>query len=162
MNPTPDRLSADAPEPPVRTRKPHHRLPDEPEAEEDDVLPPRALDADQELPGAVFMVPDPQWGFEAAGSTDHPGACVHYQGGDRNAILVKGTDADHVRNPRRYYVVGPTPENGLDKHTAFELVPRYFRLHKVRLLYPERHLGRLDEYTLHALCEELARLCTEE
>jgi hypothetical protein len=124
--------------------------------------PARELDPDRELPGAVFMVPNRHWRFESLTSEDHPGACVHYQSQDRSAILLKGTDAEHVRGPRPYYCVPPTSENGLEKLTAFELVPRYFRLHRLRVFYPERHIGRLDTATLHALCEELARICDLE
>jgi hypothetical protein len=108
------------------------------------------------------MVPNRHWGFEIMNSDDHPGACAHYQERARQAILVKGTDAENIYSPQRFYVVVPTPSNGLLKKTAFELVPRYFRLHRIRLFYPERHLGWLDEATLHGLCHELARLHPEE
>lgn len=117
---------------------------------------------DAALPGAVVMVPNRHWGFEVVSAVDHPGACTHYRAGEAAAILLKGTDAGNAKYPRRYYVVDGTRENGLHKPTAFELVPRLFRLHKVKLLFPERHLGRLDEATLHALRAELARLHPEE
>jgi hypothetical protein len=156
MSSPPDRLSHEAPEPPVRTRKPRPRRPDEPD---DTAAEPRPLEPDEDLPGAVFMVPNRQWGFESLVSDDHPGACLHGQAADRDAVLVKGTDADHVRVPRRYHVVAPTPDNGLQKPTAFELVPRYVRLHRLRLFYPERYLGRLDADALLALRDELARVC---
>jgi hypothetical protein len=120
------------------------------------------LDLGEVLPGAVLMVPNRHWGFESLTSEDHPGACAHCQEGARQAILVKGTDADNVRSPRRFYFVAPTLGNGLQKRTGFELVPRYFRLHRIRLFFPERHLGRLDDADLHGLCEELARLHPEE
>lgn len=120
------------------------------------------FDADTTLPGAVLMVPNRHWGFEVVSATDHPGTCTHYRPGASGAILVKGTDADHVRHPRRYFFVDASPENGLHKQTAFELVPRLFRLHRLKLLFPERHLGRLGEATLHALRAELARLHPEE
>jgi hypothetical protein len=66
------------------------------------------------------------------------------------------------RKARHYYVVAPTKENGLHKLTAFRLVPRHFRLHRLKLYFPERHIGRLDEATLLALRDELARLNPEE
>ena len=59
-------------------------------------------------------------------------------------------------------MVAPTEGNGLEKHTAFELYPRPTRLRRLLLYYPERYLGRLDEGTRLALCEELARLMPEE
>lgn len=147
------------PDPPPRPRKQGFRLPLDPE--DDDPVPTNTLDPDHDLPGAVFMVPNEQWQIDSATSTDHPGACVHYQEHPCSAILVKGTDAVHVRNAPGYCVIDPTPENGLEKPTAFELLPRYFRLHKVRLFYPERYLGQLADATLFALFEELARACAD-
>ena len=160
MSSTPDRLSQDLPDPPTRPRKPRFRLPAEPE--DDEPVPTSTLDPDRDLPGCIFMVPNEQWEIDSATSTDHPGACVYYQHASHSAILVKGTDVDNVRDLRGYRVVAPAPGNGLSRPTAFELVPRYFRLHKIRVLYPERHLGQLDETALFALCEELARACAEE
>jgi hypothetical protein len=107
------------------------------------------------------MVPDRHWDITTS-RDDHPGACVHYQPGDRGAILLKGTDAEHPRSLKGYYVVAPTEQNGLDKPTAFEIYPRPFRLHRLLLYYPERYLGRLDEGERLAICEELARLYPEE
>jgi hypothetical protein len=118
-----------------------------------------AFDLDRDLPGAVWMVPNHFWDIVNRNSTDHPGASVHYR--DRDVILVAGTDAENPRTRYGHYVIAPTPANGLDKLTAFALVPRYLRLHRFRLLYPERYLGRLDPATLGALCEELARLWPE-
>jgi hypothetical protein len=122
-------------------------------------LPP--FDADRDLWGAVFMVPDSHWKIRTS-RPDHPGACVHYRAGDRSAILLKGTDVDNLRSQKGYYVVHPTDENGLETSTAFELYPRPFRLHKLLVYYPERYLGRLDESVKLAMCEELARLYPEE
>ena len=55
--------------------------------------------------------------------------------------FLKGTDAENVRHPRFYWNVEPTVENGLDKLTAFHLVPRYFRLRRLQLYFPERHMA---------------------
>jgi hypothetical protein len=158
MSSPPDHSYPEALEPPTHARKTQRHRPDEAE-KTGEVTVPRPLDPDQDLPGAVFMVPNRHWGFESHSSEDHPGVCAHYPPQGRDAILVKGTDAEHIRVPRRYYVVAPTEGNGLQKPTAFELVPRYFRLHRLRLFYPERYLGRIEVATLHALCEELARAC---
>ena len=49
-------------------------------------------------------------------------------------------------------------ENGLRKRTAFELVPRAFRLHRLKLYFPERHVGYLEAAVLQALRAELAAL----
>jgi hypothetical protein len=92
---------------------------------------------------------------------DHPGACAFYRSEQRNGVLVSGTDADNVRWGK-YLFVDPTEENGLSKATAFKLVPRYIRLHKLKLYFPERHIGRLDKTTLQTLRDELARLNPEE
>ncbi len=123
---------------------------------------PEVFDADTLLPGAVVMVPNRHWGFEVVSAADHPGACAHYEPGATDAILVKGTDAENVRNPSRYFFTDATPGNGLHKRTAFELVPRPFRLHRLKLLFAERYLGRLEKLVLQALRAELARLHPEE
>jgi hypothetical protein len=123
---------------------------------------PEIFDAEALLPGAVLMVPNRHWGFEVVSGEDHPGACTHYEPGAKDAILVKGTDAEHVRNPRRYFFADASKENGLRKQTAFELVPRPFRLHRLKLLFAERYLGRLEVMVLQSLRAELARLHPEE
>lgn len=158
-----DKSLVAAPNPRSKTRLPRPRFEDE--AEEADAPAAThagAFDADTDLPGAVLMVPNRNWGFESTTSDDHPGACVHHQQRSRQVILVKGTDAENIRSPRQFYFVAPTPDNGLQKRTGFELVPKYFRLHRIRLFFPERYLGRLDDATLHALCDELARLHPED
>jgi hypothetical protein len=94
-------------------------------------------------------------------ATDHPGACAFYRLEQKNGILVSGTDADNARRGE-YHVVDPSEENGLHKPTAFKLVPRFFRLHRLKLYFPERHIGRLDGTTLRTLRDELARLNPEE
>src|SRR5690349_19029233 len=99
-----------ADDPKARDRKPRPRSNDEAaEADAPDTNPAGVFDPDQDLPGAVFMVPNRYWGFEGSTSDDHPGACAHYQERARQAILVKGTDAENVRSPRRFYFVAPTP-----------------------------------------------------
>jgi hypothetical protein len=123
---------------------------------------PEVFDAESLLPGAILMVPNRHWGFEVVSATDHPGACTHYQADAKDAILVKGTDAENVRNARRYFFADASAENGLQKRTAFELVPRIFRLHRLKLLFQERYLGRLEQLVLQALRAELARLHPEE
>jgi hypothetical protein len=123
---------------------------------------PEVFDAVAVLPGAVLMVPNRHWGFEVVSATDHPGACTHYEPGAKDAILVKGTDAENVRHVRRYFFAEGTESNGLSKRTAFELVPRPFRLHRLKLLFPERYLGRLEGPVLQALRAELARLYPAE
>ena len=116
------------------------------------------LDPDQQLPGEVFMVPNRHWGFDSATSDDHPGACTSECAADRCAVLVKGTDSDHLRSRAGYYVVASTPSNGLQKQTAFQLAPRFIKLHRIRTYYPERRLGHLEEADLLALQDEMARL----
>jgi hypothetical protein len=156
-----DALS-DVPDPQPRVRPRRTRFPDEPDDPSGRAADSEPFDADIDLPGAVLMVPNRHWGFEVVSATDHPGACTHYQLGAGDAILVKGTDAEHVRHPRRFFFADASAANGLQKRTAFELVPRPFRLHRLRLFFPERHMGRLDEFTLQALRAELARLHPEE
>ena len=116
----------------------------------------------RDLPGAVLMIPNRQWGFEVVSADDHPGACLDYSAARHDGLLLQGTDADNVRHPRLYCIVEPTTENGLQKLTAFRLAPRHFRLHRLKLYFPERHIGRLDGDTLLTLRDELARLNPEE
>lgn len=160
MNDTDDPL-ADLPEPDPLARQRRTRLPAEPDAHAGGGEP-ELFDAGLTLPGAVLMVPNRQWGFEVVSAADHPGACTEYRDGTALAILVKGTDAGHMRHPRRFFFADASNENGLKKRTAFELVPRPFRLHRLKLFFPERHLGRLDDATLQSLRAELARLHPEE
>jgi hypothetical protein len=142
----------------------HRHSQSDPPGPPDDGADAPVLDPERDLPGAVFMVPNAHWGFEVVSADDHPGACVHYFADRRDGgVMLKGTDADNVRRYQRFYWnVEPTAENGLDKLTAFHLVPRYFRLRRLLTYFPERRIGRLDGETLRILREELARLNPEE
>ncbi|MGF1583047.1 MAG: hypothetical protein ACFCD0_27320 [Gemmataceae bacterium] len=121
-----------------------------------------AFQPDRDLLGEVFMIPNKHWDFENVSSSDHPGACFNYRSAKREGGLVKGTDSAKVRYSWRYIHVEATDQNGLDKRTAFETVPRYFRFHRLRLYYPERRLGNLGNETLQRLRDELARLHPED
>jgi hypothetical protein len=129
-----------------------------------EMLPaPSIFEPARDLPGAVLMIPNRHWGYEVVSADDHPSACLDYSEARQSGLLLQGTDASRMpRKARHYYVVAPTKENGLQKLTAFRLVPRHFRLHRLKLYFPERHIGRLDEATLLALRDELARLNPEE
>jgi hypothetical protein len=152
---------SDVPNPDDRPRR-RSRLDDESEEPAGGGSELDLFDADTRLPAAVFMVPNRHWGFEIVSASDHPGACTHYQPGANDATLVKGTDADNVRHRRGYFFADASEENGLQKRTAFQLVPRPFRLHRLKLYFPERHIGYLEVAVLHALRAELARLHPEE
>lgn len=142
--------------------RPRRAQASEPEERPSAGADPEIFDADRQLPGAVLMVPNKHWGFEIVSSSDHPGACAHYSPGGGDAILVKGTDAEHIGNRRGYFLVDATLQNGLKKQTAFRLVPRPFRLRRLKLYFPERYLGRLEPSVLKALQEDLAREHPEE
>lgn len=115
-----------------------------------------------DLPGVVFMVPNRHWGFKSISADDHPGVCLEYLEEENLGLLLQGTDANHITSHSEYYFVEPTTENGLTKKTAFRLVVRFFRWHRLRLYFPERYMGRLDEQTLLALRKEIAQLYPEE
>src|SRR5690348_6076119 len=100
MDNAPDTL-ADVPDPEHRARR-RSQFDDEPGEPPGKGSEPELFDADALLPGAVLMVPNRHWGFEVVSASDHPGVCTHYQLGAKEATLVKGTDADNVRHPRRY------------------------------------------------------------
>ncbi|HET6882054.1 MAG TPA: hypothetical protein VFI31_17940 [Pirellulales bacterium] len=123
---------------------------------------PEVFDADRELPGAVLMVPNRHWGFEVESAADHPGACTEYEPGETEAIFVHGTDADRIRSLRNYFIVEATEQNGLKKRTAFKLTPHVLRLHKIKLLFANRYLGRLEQGVFEALKTALARRNAEE
>ncbi|MDA1055123.1 MAG: hypothetical protein O3C40_32275 [Planctomycetota bacterium] len=55
------------------------------------------IDAERELPGSVYQVPDKMWGFDAVGRIEHPGACTACDVHKRQAVLLKGTDAEGAR-----------------------------------------------------------------
>jgi hypothetical protein len=114
---------------------------------------------DEDLPGTVFAVPDRLWGFEAVGRDDHPGVCAACAPEALEATLVKGRDASTDRgNPRDRFLVEPSRLNGLRKLTAFELVPLYRSLRRVRLLYPNRRMGTLEPDSFAELRRRLTRL----
>jgi len=131
--------------------------PPEPSTSAEPRLVPEDFHPDRDLPGAVLMVPNSHWGFAVVSAADHPGACAFYLPEGKNGILVSGTDAENARRVS-YLIVDPSEENGLHKTTALKLVPRYFRLHRLKLYFPERHIGRLNGSTLRTLRDELARL----
>lgn len=139
---------------------PDHDVFRDPDAPHGPILPVDET-PEQELPGAVLMIPNSHWGIPGVTSTDHPGACAAFLLDRREGVLVSGTDRENVRRGD-YFLVDPTPGNGLTKPTAFKLVPRHFRFHRLRLYFPERHIGRLDDPTLRDLQYELARLHPEE
>lgn len=123
---------------------------------------PEIFDADRQLPGAVLMVPNDHWGFRNESSDDHPGACAEYRPGANVATMVKGTDAEHVEGRPDHFFVDASKGNGLKKRTAFELFRRRFRLHRLKLLFAERYLGRLEPQVLKDLQAELARVHPED
>jgi hypothetical protein len=131
---------------------------------DEDATPEPPFDLVRDLPGAVFMVPNKQWGFVNRNSAGHPGACIHSRPEQWHAVFLKGTDAVNIRGRRQFdhHFVSESPANGLKTQTAFELAPRYLPLHKVRLLYPERRIGRLDDVDLNELRARLAYIFDED
>jgi hypothetical protein len=115
------------------------------------------VDPESDFPGTTYIVPDKFWGFRSVGREDHPGACTQCATAEHVAILVKGSDALLRRSFAPTFVIEPTPENGLRKATAFELVPRAFRLRRLLLLHENRRAGRLDPLDLSDLQRALER-----
>ena len=123
----------------------------------------QGFDTERELPGTVYSVPDKFWGFEAVGREDHPGICMACNASQRQASLIKGTDARTTRwHSVGRVLVDPTPSNGLVKTTAFELAPRLFRLRRVVLLHDDRRMGKLDPPDFDRLKRELDRVFKEK
>lgn len=123
-------------------------------------MPHKHDDPEARLPGAVFFVPDKMWGFKAVGREDHPGACIFCSTEKREALLSKGTSVGSgaARRLEHPYLIGPDPTNGLTKETAFDLVPKRFRLQRVLLMEPERKLGQLDPVDLKIMQDEYLRI----
>lgn len=127
-------------------------------SEEDDLLP-KPVPSDTALPGMVFAVPDRLWGFEAVGREDHPGICTAARPGTGQATLVKGQDAATDQGPHlSRFVVKRSLMNGLRKTTSFELSPRIRPLHRVRDLFPDRRMGKLEPNLFVKLRRRLVKL----
>jgi hypothetical protein len=123
----------------------------------DDSRARKDIHAEEDIPGSTYSVPDKFWGFSAVGREDHPGACTACNLTDQLAILLKGSDAFARKSRTPAYVVQPTHGNGLRKATAFELVPRAFRLRRLMLLHENRRIGQLDPDDLRDLRRALQR-----
>ena len=152
-------MRADSRKTPRRNSPPSKRLyREEWGGEEDDPLP-EPVPSDNELPGTVFAVPDRHWGFDAVGREDHPDICTAARPETIRATLVKGRDAATDRGPlRTRFVVDPSPLNGLRKTTSFQLVPLTMSLRRVRLLFPDRRMGKLEPVPFAKLRRRLAQL----
>ena len=128
------------------------------ESEEDD-FPPKPVPSDTALPGMVFAVPDRLWGFEAVGREDHPGICTAARPGTGQAILIKGQDAATDRAPHQTrFVVEPSLMNRLRKTTSFELSPRIRPIHRIRTLFQDHRMGKLEPNLLAKLRRRLVNL----
>ncbi len=136
--------------------RPRDQEADEPRAP---VPPPPDLDPQTDLVGVVFDVPDSHWGIETS-AEQHPGACTDYQPARHRGVLLQGTDSDNVRPDLawRYHFLDPDATNGLATRTAFRCIPRYFRLHRLRLLHAGRVRGTLAPADLAALRQRLHQL----
>jgi hypothetical protein len=123
-------------------------------------VPPPELNPSSDLDGVILDVPDSHWFIETGTSTQHPGACVHYEATRGRGILLKGTDTENIQPDLRwrYYFVTPDQDNGLEFQTAFECAPRYFRLHRLRTLLADRRRGRLSQHDLEALRQRLTQM----
>jgi hypothetical protein len=117
-----------------------------------------AIVPERDLPGSVYMVPDKFWGFSAVGRTEHPGACTACLSEEQVAILLKGRDAVTLRGKAAHWFVDPSPGNGLEKITAFELLPYRFPLRRVLLMHPQRRVGQLAADDLDGMHRALERL----
>ena len=102
--------------------------------------------------GHVYRVPNTHLDINVVENMDH--YCV-FTGCDekqRFAFLHKGTSKIKPKYKAFYTIVEPNlEENGLSKPTAFEHIPKIVKLHKVKLYYPERHIGKLNQSDLERL-----------
>jgi hypothetical protein len=96
--------------------------------------------------GDVLLAPNELLGITNARTVHHPCACL-CEWGEWSIALLVGTDGERL-NPRyrsEYVCVDATPGNGLQKSTAFRRAPIKRPFRPVARLYPDWHLGCLDE-----------------
>jgi hypothetical protein len=143
-----------------RDSTPRRHRDDRDDRESIEHVPPPELNPSSDLDGVILDVPDNHWSIATSTSTQHPGACVHYEPDRQRGILLKGTDTSNILPHLhwRYYFVAPDADNGLQFQTAFECAPRYFRLHRLRTLLADRRRGRLSQEDLDALRQRLNQL----
>jgi hypothetical protein len=114
---------------------------------------PVAIDPEKDLLGSIYKVPDAMWGFWAPFRDWHPGVCVFFNRTTRRVTLVKGTSlTGRGSGGPTTVVIEPTPDNGLEVPTAFNLLEvRQYRPRRVALLHEERRLGRIEPTVLAEL-----------
>lgn len=112
--------------------------------------------------GDVVVVEDLVWGFDNPRSKGHPGVCAH-SAIDQEIPFLKGTDEVNLKPHYRatYILVLPSPNNGLEKVTAFYKKPHFLRFNRIRNYFPERHLGQLDEDDQRQVMEVAASFLAE-
>jgi hypothetical protein len=113
---------------------------------------------DRSAEGCVLYVKDTAWGFEAVGRSDHPGIVLWLSEDERYCTLLKGTDAEHVRDRWGTYIIEPDELNGLVKPTAFRLEPRVMTRRLIMLMLESpRWVGRVDDQHLDEMRRRVAR-----
>src|SRR5262249_35984318 len=122
---------------------------------------PLAIDAEADVLGSIYRVPDAMWGFWAPCRDWHPGVCVFVHPGTRRVTMVKGTSqVDRLLARGPAVVIDPTPGNGLEVPTAFNLLEvRQYRLRRVTLLHREGATGRVARALRARLQAYLRRVC---
>ncbi len=124
--------------------------------------PPPQRPIQQELEGSIYAIPDPLWGFTVPDRAWHPGVCVHCDLTAGLTFCSKGTDARRARLDRfPMVVVEPSPQNGLEKPTAFALDPRRIALNVLRKIHnADGWCGTLEAEPLGRLQLHLQRFLT--
>jgi hypothetical protein len=108
--------------------------------------------------GCIVFVKDEAWGFSAPGRVEHPGLILWLADDLRYCTLLKGTDAEFVRDQRRVFIVEPSEMNGLAKPTAFRLEPRTLPRRLVMLMLESpRYIGAVSDTELDAARYQLSR-----
>jgi hypothetical protein len=113
---------------------------------------------DHSAEGCVLYVKDSTWGFEAAGRVDHPGIVLWLSEDERYCTLLKGTDAENIRDRWGCYIIEPDELNGLVKPTAFRLEPRIMPRRLIMLMLESpRWIGRVEDRHLDEMRRRVAR-----
>ena len=138
---------ADEPEPRRAPRRP---------VQEEEFAPEPASDhrpIREEMEGAVYAISDPLWEFKVPDRDWHPGVCVRCDPRARLAFCCKGTDARRARLDRfAALIVTPSPQNGLEKTTAFPLDPHRLPLNILQKIHnSDGWRGSLEDVFLRQL-----------
>lgn len=102
--------------------------------------------------GDIHNIPNKVWQIPIEKKFQHPGAVLGQGGSYHKARASKGTDADKIWNKKLCYVISASDDNGLDKSTGFDVVPKEIPLVALQAGNLRGHLSYTDLENLLNLC----------